>query len=126
VFGGKTIHRIVFWPASLSSRPQVTPKKNRSEMMRPLKVVAESPSFVICSCQARRSSGVAVSGDRPRKAANSFTLRMCALWVASARPRMCMSSIIRWRSGVVFSSLMETSCLTVGKTPIVSPDRPHT
>jgi len=31
------------------SRPQVTLKKNRSEMMRMLKVVAETISFVICS-----------------------------------------------------------------------------
>lgn len=37
-----------------------------------------------------------------------------------------MSSIIRWRSGVVFSSFIATSCLTGGKTHIVSPERPHT
>lgn len=41
-------------------------------------------------------------------------------------PRICISSIIRWRSGVVFSSFIETSCLTGGKTLIVSPERPHT
>ena len=37
-----------------------------------------------------------------------------------------MSSIIRRRSGVVFSSFIETSCLTGGKTTIVSPARLHT
>ena len=31
------------------SRPQVTPKKNRSEMMRTLNVVADTRSFVICN-----------------------------------------------------------------------------
>jgi hypothetical protein len=30
-----------------------------------------------------------------------------------------MSSIIRWRSGVTLSSVMETSCLMIEKTPIV-------
>jgi len=47
-------------------------------------------------------------------------------WVFSHNPRKCMSSIIRWRSGVVFSSFVETSCLTGGKAHIVSPERPHT
>ena len=33
----------------ISSRPQVKLKKNRSDMMRTLNVVAETKSFVICS-----------------------------------------------------------------------------
>jgi hypothetical protein len=33
----------------ISSRPQVTPKKNRSEMMRTLKVVAETSALVMSS-----------------------------------------------------------------------------
>ena len=32
---------------------------------------------------------------------------------------MRMYSIIRWRSGVTLSSVMETSCLMIEKTPIV-------
>jgi hypothetical protein len=49
VFGGKTIPRIVFSSASLSSRPQVMPKKNRSATMRALKVEGVMPAFVMCS-----------------------------------------------------------------------------
>jgi hypothetical protein len=35
-----------------------------------------------------------------------------------------MSSIIRWRSGVVLSSFTGTSCLTIEKIPIVRPEDP--
>jgi hypothetical protein len=38
----------------------------------------------------------------------------------SPRPRMRMSSIIRARSGVVLSSVIGTSCLSIEKASIVS------
>jgi hypothetical protein len=60
-----------------------------------------------------------VSGDRPRKDAKSLIARMCDFCALSPIPRMRMSSIIRWRSGVTLSSVMETSCLMIEKTPIV-------
>jgi hypothetical protein len=89
-------------------------------MIRTLKVLADTPSSVIFNWYDRSSSGVAVSGERPRKAAKCFTFRICAFWVFSPKPRMFISSIIRWRSGLTFSSVMGASCLMIEKAPIVS------
>ena len=44
---------------------------------------------------------------------------MCDFCALSPIPRMRMSSIIRWRSGVTRSSVIETSCLMIEKAPIV-------
>ncbi len=87
-----------------------------------MKVGAAMPSLDICSWYDRRSSGVAVSGERPRKAAKFLTLRTWHCCDLRQSPRMHMSSIIRWRSGVVFSSFMGASCVTMGKAPIVNPE----
>jgi hypothetical protein len=73
--------------------------------------------------KARKSSGVAVSGDRPRKAAKCLMHRMCPFCVFSHSPRISMSSIIRWRSGVVFSSFMGTVLFDGGKEPNRQPRR---
>lgn len=91
------------------SRPQVTPKKNRNEIIRALNVLAEIPFSVIFSCYDCSSSGVAVSGKRPRKAAKCFTFQICAFWVCSPKRRVFLPSVIRWRSGLIFYFVMGTS-----------------
>jgi hypothetical protein len=60
---------------------------------------------------------VAVSGDRPRKRAKSLMTLIWADCAYSPMPRMCMTSIIRWRSGVVLSSVMKASCPMKGEDP---------
>lgn len=40
----------------------------------------------------------------------SLIARICDFWALSPIPRMRISSIIRVRSGLIFSSVMETSC----------------
>ena len=45
--------------------------------------------------------------------------RMWAFWALSPIPRMRISSIIRSRSGVIFSFVMGTSCPSIEKVPIV-------
>src|SRR5260370_452205 len=54
----------------------------------------------------RRSSTVAVSGDRSKKAASFLTARMWSRCVAGVNPRRLMSSSMRWRSGLMGFSLI--------------------
>tara|TARA_R110002049_G_scaffold27986_7_gene95873 strand:+ start:946 stop:1317 length:372 start_codon:yes stop_codon:yes gene_type:complete len=56
---------------------------------------------------------------RPRKTAKSLITRMWDFCALSPIPRIRISSIIRWRSGVTLSSVMETSCLMIEKIPVV-------
>ena len=59
-----------------SDRSSVTVKKKRSAATALLTLGGCMPVCVWCSWKRRRSSAVAVSGDRPMKAANDRTLRM--------------------------------------------------
>lgn len=63
------------------------------------------PALAPHSCwwiwKLRRSSAVAVSGGRSRKAAKRWTLRTYWCWVRGDRPRIIMSWSIRWRSGLI-------------------------
>jgi hypothetical protein len=58
------------------TRSTVTLKKNRSAVTVPLMVGGRTPVLVKCSWKSRRSSAVAVSGDRPRKTVRFLTARM--------------------------------------------------
>jgi hypothetical protein len=58
-----------------SGRSSVTLKKKRSAATVLLILGGGMPIRVWCSWKRRRSSAVAVSGDRPMKAANARTLR---------------------------------------------------
>src|SRR5712664_2173273 len=73
-----------------------------------------TPVSVRCSWNARSSSGVAVSGERPRKVASLLTARMYSRCVSGTNLRMLMSSSMRWRSGLMGFSLIGGSCLEVG------------
>src|SRR5712692_3256906 len=73
-----------------------------------------TPVSVRCSWNARSSSGVAVSGERPRKVASLLTARMYSRCVSGTNLRMLMSSSMRWRSGLMGLSLIGSSCLEVG------------
>jgi hypothetical protein len=58
-----------------SGRSSVTVKKKRSAETELLMLGGCMPLWVWCSWKRRRSSAVAVSGDRPRKPANDRTWR---------------------------------------------------
>jgi hypothetical protein len=58
-----------------SGRSSVTAKKKRSAATALLMLGGCTPVCVWCSWKQRRSSAVAVSGDRPMKAANARTFR---------------------------------------------------
>src|SRR5258708_39758173 len=73
-----------------------------------------TPVSVRCSWKARSSSGVAVSGERPRKVASLLTAPMYSRCVSGTNLRMLMSSSMRWRSGLMGFSLIGGSCLEVG------------
>src|SRR6056297_1344773 len=90
-------------------------KKNRNETILALNTPLETPASVMCNWYARNSSGVAVSGERPMNSAKYRTALIWPCWVFGDIPRMRMSSIIRSRSGVVFSSFMGTSCHQIEK-----------
>src|SRR6202171_1892747 len=77
-------------------------------------VGGRTPVPVRCSWNERSSSGVAVSGDRPRKAASLLTARTYSRCVSGVNWRTLMSSSIRWRSGLMGFSLIGGSCLEVG------------
>jgi hypothetical protein len=57
----------------MSGRSSVTLKKKRSAATAPLMVGGRTPVSVWCSWKRRRSSGVALSGERPRKAVKVLT-----------------------------------------------------
>ena len=59
-----------------SGRSSVTVKKKRRAATALLMLGGCMPICVWCSWKRRRSSTVAVSGERPMKAANARTLRM--------------------------------------------------
>jgi len=59
-----------------SARSSVTVKKKRKADTALLMLGGCMPLCVWCSWKRRRSSAVAVSGERPMKAANARTLRM--------------------------------------------------
>ncbi len=63
------------------------------------------------SWNRRMSSAVVVSGDRFRNAANRLQLRMWPFCVPAQSLREAMSSIMRWRNGVMDSVLIGNSCL---------------
>src|ERR1700676_1840003 len=65
-----------------SGRSSVTVKKNRRAETAPLMLGGCTPLRVWCSWKRRTSSAVAVSGDRPMKAANARTCRH----IVAARP----------------------------------------
>ena len=51
-------------------------KKKRNPVIVALMVIPDTPVETICSWKRRRSSAVAVSGERPWKRVNFFTARM--------------------------------------------------
>jgi hypothetical protein len=61
---------------AISGRSSVTVKKKRKAATEPLMVGGRTPVSVCSSWKQRRSSGVAVSGERPRNAAKVLTWRM--------------------------------------------------
>src|ERR1700732_3378822 len=73
-----------------------------------------TPVSVRCSCTARSSAAVAVSGERPRKVASLLTARTYSRCISGTNLRMFMSSSMRWRSGLMGFSLIGGSCLEVG------------
>jgi hypothetical protein len=58
-----------------SGRSSVTVKKKRRAETAPLMLGGCIPICVWCNWKRRRSSAIAVSGDRPIKAANARTFR---------------------------------------------------
>jgi hypothetical protein len=58
-----------------SPRPSVISKKNRRPVMVALSVIEEVPCSTMCNWNRRRSSAVALSGERPRKPAKRRTAR---------------------------------------------------
>jgi hypothetical protein len=79
--------------------------------MTTLRVQMLTPVSAKCSWNRRMSSNVAVSGDRFKNAANRLQLRMWPLCVPAQSLRAFMSSIIRWRSGVIALVVIGNSCL---------------
>jgi len=63
------------WSAA-SARSSVTPKKNRNAVTVLLIVGGRTWVAFKCNWKRRKSSAVAVSGDRPRKLAKVLTARM--------------------------------------------------
>ncbi len=76
-------------------------------MMR-LRLQMLAPVSVRCSWNRRISSAVAVSGERFKYAANRLQLLMWLLCVCGLSLRALMSSIMRWRRGLMASVLMGT------------------
>src|SRR5215831_18677516 len=70
----------------------------RLEMLQPLSITL--------FWKAQMSSEVAVSGERLRNAANRLQLSMWLLCVCSPRLRAIMSSIMRWRSGLMAAGVL--------------------
>ncbi|MEL6265237.1 MAG: hypothetical protein AAFR52_06240, partial [Pseudomonadota bacterium] len=60
----------------------------------------------------------------PLRARMIEDMRIRGLGEKAQKTHIRMSSIIRARSGVVLSSVTGTSCLTMGKTPILRPEDP--
>jgi hypothetical protein len=79
-------------------------------MMR-LRLQMLAPVSVRCSWNRRISSAVAVSGERFKYAANRLQLLMWPLCVPAHSLRAFMSSIMRWRSGLIVSVVIDGSCL---------------
>src|SRR5260221_8355588 len=73
-----------------------------------------TPVSVRCSWNARSSSEVALSGERPRKVASLLTARIYSRCVSGTNLRTLMSSSMRRRSGLMGISLIGGSCLEVG------------
>jgi hypothetical protein len=84
-------------------------------MMR-LRVQMFAPVSVRCSWNRRISSAVAVSGERFKYAANRLQLLMWLLCVCGLSLRALMSSIMRWRSGLMAPVLMGTLLSEVDDT----------
>src|SRR5262249_52149039 len=70
----------------------------RLEMLQPLSITL--------FWKAQMSSEVAVSGERLRNAANRLQLSMWLLCVCRPRLRAIMSSIMRWRSGLMAAGVL--------------------
>ena len=88
------------------------PAAHAADIMRITKGTADA-AMVTRACEL--APGVAVSGDRLRNPAKSLIARIWAFWALSPIPCIRISSIIRSRSGVIFSCVMGTSCLTIEK-----------
>jgi hypothetical protein len=99
--GSRRGSRTIVSRRARSGRSSVTVKKKRRAATAPLMLGGCMPVCVWCSWKRRRSSAVAVSGERPMKAANARTLRMSSLRVFSVKPRTLMSSIMRARSALI-------------------------
>src|SRR6266851_8431691 len=89
-------------------------EEERSAVTVALMLCGCKPVSVRCSWNARSSSGVALSGERPRKLASFLTARIYSRCVSGTNRRMLMSSSMRWRSGLMGFSLIGGSCLEVG------------
>ena len=95
---GRSVHLAVLEPELETS--SVTVKKKRSAETALSMFEGCTPACVWCHWNRRRSSAVALSGERPRKAAKVFTHRMESCCVFAVKPRTVMSSIIRWRKAL--------------------------
>src|SRR6202166_3511501 len=89
-------------------------EENRSAVTVAWMLGGCKPVSVRCSWNARSSSAVAVSGERPKKPASFLTARIYSRCVSGTNRRMFMSSSMRWRSGLMGFSLIGGSCLEVG------------
>src|ERR1700675_1061821 len=98
----------------VSGRSSVTLKKNRSAVTVALMLCGCKPVSVRCSWNARSSSGVAVSGERPRKLASFLTARMYSRCVSNttAHVHVFEHALAQRADGCL--SLIGGSCLEVG------------
>ena len=89
-------------------------KKNRSAVTVPLMRRRAHAGLGQVQLEAAQLLGVAVSGERPRKAVKVLDVRGCSRWrVVALKLRTVMSSIMRRRSGLMGVSLIGGSCLEV-------------
>jgi len=108
-----TFRGLIFFRAC--GRSNVTSNKKRNPVMVALMVVRETPVETMCSWNRRRSSACAWSGERPKKRVKFFTARMYPVWVCSASLRMLMSSIMRWRNGLIDGCVV----VVMGSAPVL-------
>ena len=110
----------------ISGRAHVAAKNKLSTINRLLKFGAPTPRTFISSWNARNSSGVALSGVRPRIRVKSRIPRRYIVCVFGCSPLICMSSGKRRRSAGTYWSDIETSCRQIEKVPIVQQVRQFT
>jgi hypothetical protein len=84
----------------------VTSKKKRSAVSVAFSVGLPIPLSARCNWNRRRSSALALAGERPRNSARRLTARMYWIWVLAPSLRAVMSSMKRRRSGLMGWSVL--------------------